>query len=179
MKRRNIFLVPLPQCPFHRLYQFTDAERLGDVAIHLGHMQSKRQIHPLRFGRDHYDRDLLQARIGLHAPMHLPSINAGQHQVQQNQIGRIPSHGLQSFQAGSRSKHFEVPLAEDVPDQCYHFPIVFYEKDSKAFVRRHIPSWLDTVRFELFVFFTGVRGTPSALPSAVVRKFAADLTMPG
>ena len=112
-RRRNIqrgqFLADQPLAAQHSLdagHQLAHAERLGHVVVRPD-LQTDDLVDLVCFGRQHQDRHV--HLLAQHAA-HLDPVHAGEHQVQDQQIGLLAAGGSNAFLAVADRDHF-VPLA--------------------------------------------------------------------
>ena len=81
-------VVVAPQPRPHPGHQFLGLERLHDVVIG-ARLEAQHHIHGVGLGGQHHDRN---TGIGAQHPAHVDAVHAGQHQVQQHQIGAQFAH---------------------------------------------------------------------------------------
>ena len=105
-----------PQRRPHPRQQDLRAERLGHVIVG-PEVQAADDVRLLPFGGEHDDRHGLGPRIVPQSLADGQSVDAGQHQVQEDQIGRSRLGGGQGLLARRHARHLVAFLQQMVADQ--------------------------------------------------------------
>ena len=104
-------LQPAPEYGAHPQDELAHAERLGDEVVG-AQLEPDDAVHLLAAGGDHDDRDVLGARRALQLPAHLGPRNAGEHQIEQHQIGKPMTHEIEGLFAVARASGLESALPQ-------------------------------------------------------------------
>ena len=84
----------------------------------------------LALGRQHDDRDVLRARVGAQTPADLEAVDAGQHQVEHDEVGQLAARLGQTGLAVGGRDDVVVLAREMVPDELDEVGFVVDHEDA-------------------------------------------------
>ncbi len=109
------------------------AEGLGHVIVG-AELQARHDVGLLALGREHDDGDALRRLVGLEHPADLEPVEAGQHQVEDDEIGPVGAGGLDGLLAGADRYDIVAVLREIVPDKLEDILFII---DDQYLLSRH------------------------------------------
>ena len=118
-----------PQQRAHARDHFVGAERLGDVVVG-AQLEPDDAIRLFGPGREHDDRDARRARVTAQRAAYLQAVEAGEHQVEQQQVGQRAAHRRQDFRAGVKHVHGKAGAPEAVAEQVRDVVVVLDDQQT-------------------------------------------------
>ena len=112
----------------HAGQEHLGTERLGDVIVGT-HVQAGHNIDLFAFGGQHDDWDRLGHRVGLQLAADAQPVEAGQHEVEDDQVRRLCVDGRQGVFARGHARHLIALLQQVVADQFPDVLFILYDQN--------------------------------------------------
>ena len=117
--------LPLTQARPDASHELGGLERLGHVVVRT-RLEAAHHIRRVRLGREHHDRHV---RLGSDELADLDAVDAGEHEVQQHQIGALAVERGQCGGAVCGERRLEAVVAQDDADHLGQRLVVVHHQD--------------------------------------------------